>query len=327
MDKRHIFDKILAFDKIIIHMHMRPDGDCYGAGFGLKHILQESFPQKTIYIVGETADYVKFLGDVDVIPDEAYQGALSIVVDTATHDRVADQRFSKGAYVIKIDHHLPVDAYGDYQYVDTTRPATSQIILEFYQEYSSVLKLNMAAARALYTGIVTDTGRFKYRSVTSDTFKAVASLLDFGLDFADILTTLDVKSENEMKLQGYVLQNFEKTPNGVAYIRMKPDIIAKYATTLEEATSLVNELSCLADCPVWILFAEYEGGIVRARIRSKGPAINELATKYQGGGHPMACGANVGSWETVDALLKDADDLVKGYKEGLLKAEKAHENI
>jgi len=327
MDKQHIFDKIMEYDRIIIHMHMRPDGDCYGAGFGLKYILQESFPQKTVYNVGETADYVRFLGDVDVIPDEAYQGALSIVVDTATHDRVADQRYVKGAYVIKIDHHLPVDAYGDYQYVDTTRPATSQIILEFYQEYSHVLKLNMAAARALYTGIVTDTGRFKYRSVTADTFKAVASLLDFGLDFADILTTLDVKSENEMKLQGYVLQNFEKTPNGVAYIKMKPDIIAKHGVSLEEATSLVNELSVLADCPVWILFAEYENAIVRARIRSKGPAINELANKYQGGGHPMACGANVGSWETVEAMLKDADDLVKKYKEGQNKADLAHENI
>jgi len=317
MDKQFILDKILAYKKIIIHMHMRPDGDCYGAGFGLKQILKESFPEKDIYIVGETADYVKFIGDVDIITDDVYSGALSIVVDTATRDRVADQRFVKGEYVIKIDHHLPVDQYGDYQYVDVTRPATSQIILEFYLEYSNMLKLNMAAARALYTGIVTDTGRFKYRSVTADTFKAVAHLIDFGLDFGNILTMLDVKTENQMKLQGYVLQNFEKTPNGVAYIKMAPEIIKKFEVTLEEATSLVNELSCLEDCPVWMLFAEYENKIVRARLRSKGPAINLLANKYDGGGHPMACGANVGNWETVEKLLKDADDLVKEYKSNL----------
>ena len=232
MDKQLIFNKIVEYKRIIIHMHMRPDGDCYGAGFGLKHIIKESFPDKEVYTVGETADYVKFIGDVDVIPDEYYEGALSIVVDTATKDRIADQRYSKGAYIIKIDHHLPVDQYGDYQYVDTSRPATSQIILEFYMEYSNVLKLNMDAAKALYTGIVTDTGRFKYRSVTADTFKAVAHLLDFGLDFANILTTLDVKTENQMKLQGYVLQNFEKTPNGVAYIKMKPEIIEQYQVSL-----------------------------------------------------------------------------------------------
>jgi phosphoesterase RecJ-like protein len=128
---------------------------------------------------------------------------------------------------------------------------------------------------------------------------------------------LDVKTENQMKLQGYVLQNFEKTENGVAYIKMTPDIIKKYNVSLEEATSLVNELSVLQDCPVWMLFAEYENNIVRARLRSKGPAIDKLANKYDGGGHPMACGANVGSWEMVSNLLKDADELVKNYKASL----------
>lgn len=320
MDKQFIMDKIIAYKTIIIHMHMRPDGDCYGAGFGLRNILRESFPDKNVYVVGDTADYVKFIGDVDVISDDVYQGALSIVVDTATRDRVADQRYALGEYVIKIDHHLPVDQYGDYQYVDTTRPATAQIILEFYMEFANILKMNMEAARALYTGIVTDTGRFKYRSVTSDTFKAVAHLIDFGLDFTEVLSILDIKTENQMKLQGYVLQNFEKTPNGVAYIQIKPEIIEKFGVTLEEASSLVNELSSLQDCPVWMLFAEYENNIVRARIRSKGPAIDKLANKYQGGGHPMACGANVGDWDTVKALLNDADELVKAYKEGIINS-------
>jgi bifunctional oligoribonuclease and PAP phosphatase NrnA len=314
MDKQHILDQIVAFDTIIIHMHMRPDGDCYGAGFGLKYILQESFPDKKVYCVGETADYVKFIGDVDVIPDETYQGALSIVVDTATRDRVADQRYSKGAYVIKIDHHIPIDDYGNYQYVDVTRPATSQIILEFYLEYPNVLQMNMRAAKALYTGIVTDTGRFRYRSVTADTFKAVAHLLEYGLDFTEVLMTLDVKTENLMRLQGYVLQNFQKTPNGVAYIELRPETIQHFGVTLEEATSLVNELASLQDCPVWMLFAEYEGKIVRARLRSKGPAIDLLANRFGGGGHPMACGANVGSWEQVSDLLKAADVLVGDYK-------------
>lgn len=322
MDKQPILDKIIEYKKIIIHTHTRPDGDCYGAGFGLKYILQETFPEKEVYLVGETADYVKFIGNPDTITDDVYQGALSIVVDTATKDRVADQRYTLGEYVIKIDHHLPVDQYGDYQYVDTSRPATAQIILEFYLDFSHILKMTMPAAIALYTGIITDTGRFKYRSVTSDTFRAVASLLDFGLDFTKVLQRLDVKSENQMKLQGYVLQNFEKTPNGVAYIKMTPEVIQKYGVSLEEATSLVNELSVLEDCPVWMLFAEYENNIVRARLRSKGPAIDLLANKYDGGGHKMACGANLGDWATVDKILADADQLVKEYKESLSAKDK-----
>jgi len=110
------------------------------------------------------------------------------------------------------------------------------------------------------------------------------------------------------------LQNFEKTPNGVAYIKMKPEIIERFGTSLEEATSLVNELSTLKDCPVWMLFAEYENNIVRGRLRSRKPAIDKLANKYNGGGHKLACGANLGDWDTVEKLLKDADELVEEFK-------------
>jgi len=123
-----------------------------------------------------------------------------------------------------------------------------------------------------------------------------------------------------MKLQGYVLLNFQKTENGVAYIKITPDVIERFDVSLEEATSLVNELSTLEDCPVWILFAEYENNIVRARLRSKGPAINELANKYDGGGHALACGANLGTWDKTDELLKDADELVRNYKTSLINA-------
>ncbi|HOP57746.1 MAG TPA: bifunctional oligoribonuclease/PAP phosphatase NrnA [Bacillota bacterium] len=315
MDKQLILDKILEYKKIIIHTHIRPDGDCYGSGIGLREIIRESFPEKEAYTVGETAEYLKFIGDYDVIDDSVYDGALSIVLDTGTVERIADQRYKKGDYIIKIDHHLPVDDYGDFQYVDTTRPATAQIILEFYLEYANILKLNMTAAKALYTGIVTDTGRFKYRSVNGDTFKDVAFLLDYGLDFSDILMTLDIKTEKEMKMKGYVLQNFEKTENGVAYIKITPEVIKKFGVAIEEATANVNELSVLADCPVWILFAEYDDLSVRARLRSKGPAIDKLANEYGGGGHPLACGTNLDGWNQADDLLEKADELVRKYKE------------
>ncbi len=317
MIREQILQKIKEFDRIMIHMHIRPDGDCYGAGFGLKNIIKESFPEKEVYVVGESADYVDFVGTPDKVDDEMFKDALSIVVDTASEDRVSDQRFKLAKYVIKIDHHIPVSDYGDLIYVDTTRPATAQIILEFYLKFQEELKINMQAATALYTGIVTDTGRFRFRSVTADTFIAVAHLLEYGLDFVDILTRLSAKSESLMKLQGYVLLNFQKTENGVAYIKMTPEIINQFDVSLEEATSLVNELSTLEDCPVWMLFAEYENNIVRARLRSKGPAIDKLANKYDGGGHALACGANLGTWDKTDELLKDADELVKEYKNSL----------
>lgn len=317
MIQAQILEKIKEYNRIMIHMHIRPDGDCYGAGFGLKNIIKESFPKKEVYVLGDKAEYVGFVGEPDIVDDELFKDALAIVVDTASEDRVSDQRFKLAKFVIKIDHHIPIADYGDLIYVDTSRPATAQIILEFYLRFQEELKMNMDAAIALYTGIVTDTGRFRFRSVTADTFLAVAHLLNYGLDFVDVLTRLSLKSENLMKLQGYVLLNFQKTENGVAYIKLYPEIIEQFTVSLEEATSLVNELSTLDDCPVWILFAEYDNKIVRARLRSKGPAIDQLANKYDGGGHAQACGANLGTWEKTDELLKDADELVKAYKSTL----------
>jgi phosphoesterase RecJ-like protein len=317
MIENQILEKIKSYKKIIIHMHKRPDGDCYGAGFGLKHIIKETYPKKEVYVVGEDADYVSFIGTPDQITDDVFDGALSIVVDTASEDRVSDQRFKLSEFVIKIDHHIPVKDYGDLIYVDTTRPASAQIILEFYLRFKDELKLNMEAAIALYTGIVTDTGRFRFRSVNSDTFKSVAYLLDYGIDFVSVLNKLSVKSENLLKLQGYVLLNFKKTENGVAYIKMTDELVNEFDVSLEEATSLVNELSTLEDCPVWMLFAEYEEGFVRARMRSKGPAIDKLANQFDGGGHALACGANLGTWDRTEALLDAADALVKDYKESL----------
>src|SRR5690554_7654849 len=108
-----ILRKIKMYNKIIIHGHQRPDGDCYGAQFGLKDVIKTTFPKKEVYVVGETSDYVSFVGTPDIIEDSRYEGALSIVVDTATEERISDKRYKLGREIIKIDHHIPVDQYGD----------------------------------------------------------------------------------------------------------------------------------------------------------------------------------------------------------------------
>lgn len=97
-----IIKKIKEFDTIIIHGHMRPDGDCYGSQFGLKEIIKESFPNKQVYVVGGKCDYAAFLGQMDEIDDSLYNDALAIVVDTATAERVSDNRFTLAKYVIKL---------------------------------------------------------------------------------------------------------------------------------------------------------------------------------------------------------------------------------
>lgn len=311
-----IYELIKEYDKIIIFPHRRPDGDAIGTSFGLKNIIETSFPEKSVHVTGESSSFTSFIGVPETLEDDAFKGALVIAVDTANKDRLGDQRYDLADKIIKIDHHVKVEDFGDIDYVDTGRPAAALIIMDLYEQHQPQLKMTKEGAKALYFGILTDTGRFKYEGVDGDTFRSVALLFDVGLEKKEIHQHLDQKTEELTRFKGYLLQHYKKTKNGVVYFKIKKRHLRKFKVTLGEASSLVNEMGVFEDYPIWLLFAEYEEGIVRCRMRSKGPAINELANKYDGGGHKFASGASLGTWKRTNLLIKDADELAKAYKEG-----------
>ena len=312
-----ILEKIKEFNTIIIHGHGRPDGDCIGSQYGLYNILKASFPNKNIYVTGEVSEYVSFVGRPELVDDALFDGALSICVDCSRKDRLSDLRVDKAKYVIKIDHHPAEDQYADYNYVDTNAPACAQIIMEFYLKFQNELKITKDAATALYVGLSTDTGRFKFDSVTSKTFNIAASLVDNGVDLAYVDNNLSVESLESLKLKGWCLSNFKMTENGFAYIIMNRATIEEFGVSDEDAAAQVSTISTIDLAPVWAIFVEYPGNEIRIRLRSRGPVINELAGKYSGGGHPKAAGAKLEKWEDLDKFAKDADELVKEYKKSL----------
>lgn len=311
-----ILNKIKEFDKIIIQGHGRPDGDCIGSQYGLYYLIKESFPNKTVIITGETSEYVSFIGRPTLCLDSDFEGALSICLDCGNSERLSDKRFTLAKYVIKIDHHPNVEPYGDYVYVDTTSPACAQIITEFYMKYKDELKMTKECATALYTGILTDTGRFKFDSVNSRTFFAAACLVDHGVDLAYIDNKLSVETLDTLKLKGWVLTNFKMSEHGFAYIVLKRETIEQFKVSDEDASNQVSTISTIEGCPVWALFIEYPGEI-RIRLRSRGPVINLLASEYEGGGHPKAAGAKLASWDDLDSFVKKADTLTLEYKKSL----------
>lgn len=313
----HILKKIKEFNTIIIHGHIRPDGDCIGSQYGLYYLIKATYPEKNVIITGESSDFVSFIGRPTILEDEPlFENALSICVDCATAERLSDTRFNQAKYSIKIDHHIPVDDYGNYQYVDTTAPACCQIITEFYEKYKDELVMTKEAALALYIGIYTDTGRFKFDSVTSRTFHAAGLLVDNGVDLGYVDNNLSVETLKTLKLKGYSLSNFNITENGFAYLVITRDVINKFEVTDEEASAQVSVISTIEGCPVWALFIEYPGEI-RIRLRSRGPVINLLAEEYNGGGHAKASGAKLQSFDDLDGFVKKADKLVLEYKESL----------
>lgn len=311
MDK--ILEKIKEYDTIIIHGHIRPDGDCIGSQYGLMHLLKESFPNKNIYVTGDTSNYVSFIGEVNRIDEKLFSNSLSICVDTPSYERLSDDRCIKSQYTIKIDHHTDSDKYADYEYVDSTAISTTQIITEFYQKFKNELIMNKESATALYVGLITDSGNFKYANVSSKTFDAASELISHGVDIANINNNLNLEEEKALRLKGYCLNKFKVTKNGFAYIILTKEETNKFDVGDEVAASLVTSISTIKSCPVWALIMESDD-IIRIRLRSRGPAINELAQKFNGGGHILAAGGRLNSWDEVDKFISLADNLVKDYK-------------
>ena len=309
-----ILEEIKKYHRILIHGHIRPDGDCYGSQFGLAAILKENFPEKDIHVVGTTSGYVSFLGtpEKDTITDEMYQGALAIVVDCGSADRVSEPRYVMADKVIKIDHHIAQIHYGDLVYVEEEAPSCCQIITKFAVETG--LRLNYEAAFALYTGIVTDTGRFRFRGVDSETMTMAATLLSYGVDVEKLDNYLSVETMDVVKLKGYVLQNAEFTKDGVAYIKMTRDVISQYNVTDEEAASLVGLIGSIEGYPVYCLFMDYPTEI-RIRIRSRGPRVDKIANLYGGGGHEKAAGAHLDSWDELEKFVTQIGELNRYYQE------------
>lgn len=190
-----IFNKIKEYKKIIIFGHVRPDGDCIGSQYGLQRIIKETYPEKEVIVSGEASDYCSFIGTPKMANDDDFKGALGICVDIANGDRVSDQRYKNCEYTIKIDHHINVDSFCDYEYVDEKSPACAQILTEFFKKFDKELKLPKDAAEALYVGIVTDTGRFKFDSVNSKTFDAASLLVSYGVRLGYIDNKLSVVSK------------------------------------------------------------------------------------------------------------------------------------
>ncbi|MFD3445326.1 bifunctional oligoribonuclease/PAP phosphatase NrnA [Microbacteriaceae bacterium 4G12] len=309
--KEQIFEAIQQFDTIIIHRHVRPDPDALGSQCGLGTMLQDSFPDKNIYMVGADEESLSFLRTMDQIDDDTYENALVITCDTANQERVCDQRYTKGKLLIKIDHHPNEDPYGDIVWVDTTASSCSEMIYEFYLfGKERGLILSQEAARLILAGIVGDTGRFIYPSTTAKTLEYAAQLVGMGVAFPKLYDEMYKTSVKLAKLNGYILQNFTLYEEGTGFVKITREILEEFHVKPSEASGVVGALGNIEGLKAWVLFLEDDASI-RVRLRSKGPIINQLAMKYNGGGHPLASGATVYSWEEADCVIEELRDICK----------------
>lgn len=316
MNIRHeILETIKTYQRIIIHRHMRPDPDAIGSQAGLAEILRASFPEKEIYQVGSTVADLEFLAKMDDIPDDFYQDALVIVTDTANAPRVSDLRYDRGSKLIKIDHHPNDEPYGDIVWVNTKASSCSEMIADFAFSFPDELKVNSAAARLLYAGIVGDTGRFLYPATTSYTLNIAGRLIDYDFDAAELNRQLQQITMEVARLSGYLYENIEVDEYGAARVVLTKEILASFGVDDSETAGLVPLPGMIDTVLAWGIFVQQPEGYYRVRLRSKGPVINEIAKQHHGGGHPLASGANAATLAEAEEIYQQIQEVCRIFTE------------
>ena len=311
-----ILDKIKEYDKILIFRHFRPDGDAVGSTKGLQRILKLTYPEKTVLLQNsDFSDYLEFLGDEDkILGDEEYSDALGIVIDTATAKRISNQKFSLCKELIKIDHHIPIESYAPIEWVEEERSSSCELIAHFWDTFSGELKIDSEAATYIYAGMVTDSGRFRFRDVSGETLRLAGRILSVGIDTDTLFARLYLKDFDVFKFEAYAHKKMKITEGGVAYLYVDNKMKRRFGMSDEDASATVSLMDSIKGSLIWLAFIDNKDGSIRVRLRSRFVTVSELANKYGGGGHACASGATVHSKKEMKQLIADADALIKEYK-------------
>ncbi len=317
LQRHFLFRKILKYikkyDTIIIARHIGADPDALGSQFALREIIKNKYPNKEVYAVGNPSSRFRFMGELDKIDDVLYDNSLLIVLDTPDIKRIDINNFDSYKNIVKIDHHPVIDEYANIEIVDDGSSSTCQLILEFV--FSNNLKINDSIAKNLYLGIVSDTGRFMHDYTSFKTFELVTKLLKkTNIDFTSLYEPLYMRPLSEVRFQGYIFENMTVTENGVGYIKITDDLLKEFNVDTASAGNIISELKCINEIIIWAFLTEdKKNNLIRVNIRSRGPVINEMVSKYGGGGHKFASGARLIDWDLASDLVDDLDNLALEY--------------
>ena len=310
-----VLDCIKNYNTIIIHRHSRPDGDAMGSQIGMKHLILENFEGKTVYMVGDSTNYLSFMPDsvMDEIDDSVYNGALAILLDFASPHLASDDRYTNADKTVRMDHHLYVETFTDVEVVDSSFESCCGLVTAFAVE--SGLKINATAGEALYTGMLTDSGRFRYDSTNSRTFKLASELIDTGFDTNELYRNLYSDNFDSKLLKAKFTLKIQFTKNNVAYIYTTREEMKELASSeFSISRGMVATMADIKGVDIWVNFTESDEGVL-CELRSSRFNINPVAVKYGGGGHQKASGACVADYDTAMAMLSDLDKCQGEYNE------------
>lgn len=315
---------------IVIIPHKNPDGDAMGASLGLQHFLKlKGLSSKVI----SPNDYPKFLkwlpGSDDVLNFERENsqakqalGNASLIFtldfnDLSRTGQLEAHLTESNSDFIMIDHHQQPSDYAKVTYSDVAMSSTCEMIYTFIEALNETDAIDETIATCLYTGIMTDTGSFKFAATTSQTHRVAAALIDKGADHAAIhRQVFDTNSHSRLQLLGVALKNmaiFEELRT--AYITLSQEELDAHDFKKGDTEGFVNYGLTLENIIFAVIFIENrEEGIIKISFRSIGDfSVNEFArAHFSGGGHTNAAGGR--STEDMKSTVKKFESLLKEYQ-------------
>ena len=309
-----LLEKIISFDTIVIARHIGVDPDALCSQLALRDSIRLTYPNKKVLAVGTgSAKFLSF-GKLDKL--EKLDNALLIICDTPDSLRIDSANISDYAFSIKIDHHPFVEKNCDLEIIEEDTTSTCEIIMKII--FQTELKCNSEIAELLYMGLVSDSNRFLFNSCTAQTFSLISTLLrKYPFNIADVYEKLYIRPMSEIRLEGYISLNMKVTDNGLGYVVIPNEIIDKFNVDSASAGNMVNDFNYIKEVLVWATITEdIKNMQYRISIRSRGPQINRIAEKHNGGGHKYASGVRTKDLDSALLVMKDLDlELEKYIKE------------
>lgn len=310
-----IYKLIEKYEKIVIARHIGVDPDAMASSCALKNSILLTFPNKHVRLAGTGTNRFSYFGKLDK-QEEITDNTLLIVTDTPDIRRIDGiDDITKFSDIIKIDHHPFIEKFSDNscEYIDVSASSASQIVLELIN--NTELLMDKQIAEQIFWGIISDTNRFMFNNSTPKTFYLVGDLISkYDLDVNKLYQPLYLRPLEEVRLEGFIGLNMQVTPNKVGFIKITNAILEEYKVDAAAPGNMIGDFNYIDGVYVWLFATEdVKNNNTRISIRSRGPIINSIAEKYNGGGHKYAAGARIQNIDDTDKIVEDLDILCERY--------------
>ena len=297
------------YDQIIIYRHVNPDLDAFGSQFGMYWTLKALYPQKNILLAGQMeSDLLKYYPAFN--RGEVQKGyTLGIVLDTANRERI-DGDITLCDQILKIDHHIVVDSYGDVNIEDEKASSCSEIVTLLLKQ--AQVRIPIEAANALYLGIIGDSNRFLYQSTSQKTFEAASYLLDMKINIEDLYQQLYMRTKKDLEITKFIYNHYQED-GAIAWYYLSDEDLQSLQMSREQGSSYVNTLANFEEYQIWLAVTQNKkDNNYRVSMRSRKIPVNEVAALFHGGGHAYASGATLQSLDELNQLIEKLKEKING---------------